>query len=159
MGLADRLFAYRGLPHGADRVTTLLWAVGWGIWLWLAVHLWIVLGSTPWTYDGPERIVVRALPLIMAGLLVAWSMIGTWVVSEAYRDWLAGHRYGKQWAVLIALFLVAGGFGQFLETGLLRPSLTWFLAFRLVEGSVGVVLLGTALMTRQPAKQTPAAPA
>lgn len=161
MRLADRLFAFRRLPAWTDAVQVLLWMLAWLVVLALLALLLfqyvpvvrVLSGGRPGEFGA-----VFALAMLLSLVLtVGGAVMGCWFVSEAYGGWRAGHRHGRQWAILIGALL------------LLSPLMT--LAFliagepRIVEGAqpvilavqtaLGLALLIASLTTKPPTPRPP----
>ncbi|MEA3137164.1 MAG: hypothetical protein QOJ26_169 [Thermoplasmata archaeon] len=147
MRLADRLFAYRVAPDLTDRVAVLLWLIGWSVPMGFAMQLGIV-GAGAQSLFGVFGLPFEGLaPALHLGVLptmlitVGWTLLASWIVSEAIRSWRIGGLAAKQWPVLIGAYLLVLGTLPLLSSAPLGPGDQFVLAVRCLRASFGLMLV------------------
>ena len=150
MRLVDRLFAFWRLPAWTDAVQVLLWLVGWGVVLSVAVVGAVgarTLRGLVFTRGEPVFLLAAGVAAVM---VLLWLSVGCWVVSEAYGGWRAGHPHGRQWAILIAILLLMNSVPLFFMDADVGPV---NLALRAVLAAFGLALLVACVTTKPPRRQ------
>lgn len=147
--LVDRLFSFWRLPAWSDAVQVLLWLLGWSVVLAFAVVAALLLpiylrGASLGDDWGQTFRVVGLITLLMTA---GWFIVGAWFISEAYRTWRVGHRYGRQWTAMIGVFLVLSVAGFFLSP---EDQGTVGLAGIALRAAFGLALLVACFTTKPP---------
>lgn len=163
MRLADRLFAFRRPPEWTDAVQVLLWLLGWAVLVGGAVFLVAAYIPMAWamvrfgTGLGPTMWLALAFSFLV---VFGWGLVGSWFVSEAYGGWRVGHRHGRQWALVIAVLMLASAVWAIVMRFSLRseplPDMGAGTASLLAcEAAFGLALLVATLTTKPPSAEVP----